>query len=126
MAIQKNQEYYLGLDIGTDSVGYAVTGTDYSLLKYRGEPMWGVMTFEAGNNAEATAPLAVVLTAESSVLRFCRSYLLRKSEKLTQTFLSGGKRACFFRRTAATAFKFFRVEKSRIKNIIAAIPPFTI
>lgn len=51
MAIQKNQEYYLGLDIGTDSVGYAVTGTDYSLLKYRGEPMWGVMTFEAGNNA---------------------------------------------------------------------------
>ncbi len=29
MAIQKNQEYYLGLDIGTDSVGYAVTGTDY-------------------------------------------------------------------------------------------------
>lgn len=51
MAIQKKQEYYLGLDIGTDSVGYAVTGTDYTLLKHRGEPMWGVMTFEEGNNA---------------------------------------------------------------------------
>lgn len=51
MAFAKNQDYYLGLDIGTDSVGYAVTDTAYSLLKYRGEPMWGVMTFEEGQNA---------------------------------------------------------------------------
>lgn len=51
MAFEKNQGYYLGLDIGTDSVGYAVTNTEYSLLKYRGEPMWGVMTFEEGQNA---------------------------------------------------------------------------
>ena len=78
MAIQKNQEYYLGLDIGTDSVGYAVTGTDYSLLKYRGEPMWGVMTFEAGNNAaerRGYSATAAALTAESSALRFCRTSL---------------------------------------------------
>ena len=40
--------YYLGLDVGTDSVGYAVTDTssDYRLVKYRGEPMWGVALFE--------------------------------------------------------------------------------
>ena len=37
----ENREYFLGLDIGTDSVGYAVTDTQYSLLKYRGEPAWG-------------------------------------------------------------------------------------
>lgn len=29
MAVTKNQEYYLGLDIGTDSVGYAVTDKAY-------------------------------------------------------------------------------------------------
>ena len=34
-------EYYLGLDIGTDSVGYAVTDTTYKLKKFKGEPMWG-------------------------------------------------------------------------------------
>lgn len=45
------QEYYLGLDIGTDSVGYAVTGPRYSLLKFKGEPMWGTHLFEGGQEA---------------------------------------------------------------------------
>lgn len=35
MAMQKDQDYYLGLDIGTDFVGYAATNPDYSLLKYK-------------------------------------------------------------------------------------------
>ncbi|MBR3416055.1 MAG: type II CRISPR RNA-guided endonuclease Cas9, partial [Clostridia bacterium] len=45
----KNEKYFLGLDIGTDSVGYAVTDTspEYKLLKHRGEPMWGVSLFDA-------------------------------------------------------------------------------
>lgn len=43
------KEYYLGLDIGTDSVGYAVTDKEYNLLKFKGEPAWGVHTFEAAN-----------------------------------------------------------------------------
>ena len=44
-------KYYLGLDIGTDSVGYAVTDPGYSLLKYHGEPMWGVHLFEGGKDS---------------------------------------------------------------------------
>lgn len=48
-----SKKYYLGLDIGTDSVGYAVTDKQYALLKYHGEPMWGVTLFDAaGLNAE--------------------------------------------------------------------------
>ena len=46
-----NQDYYIGLDIGTDSVGWAVTDTDYNLLKFKGEPMWGAHLFEAGKQA---------------------------------------------------------------------------
>lgn len=42
----KDKNYYLGLDIGTDSVGYAVTSDQYDLLRYRGEPMWGVHLFD--------------------------------------------------------------------------------
>ena len=34
-----NEKYYLGLDIGTDSVGYAVTDENYKPIKFRGEPM---------------------------------------------------------------------------------------
>ncbi len=50
----KNQKaYYLGLDIGTDSVGYAVTDKEYNLLKFHGEPAWGVTIFdEASLNTE--------------------------------------------------------------------------
>lgn len=45
-------KYYLGLDIGTDSVGYAATNDSYDLMKFRGEPVWGVTTFEAASLAE--------------------------------------------------------------------------
>ena len=39
--------YYLGLDIGTNSVGYAVTDPSYHLLKFKGEPMWGAHVLPA-------------------------------------------------------------------------------
>lgn len=42
----KNENYYLGLDVGTDSVGYAVTDEHYNLCKYKGNSMWGVTLFE--------------------------------------------------------------------------------
>lgn len=42
-------EYFLGLDIGTDSVGYAATDNRYKLLKFKGEPMWGSHLFDPAN-----------------------------------------------------------------------------
>lgn len=47
----QNTGYYLGLDIGTNSVGYAVTDENYNLLKHGGEPMWGSHIFEEGTAA---------------------------------------------------------------------------
>jgi CRISPR-associated endonuclease Csn1 len=49
--MKKREAYYLGLDIGTDSVGYAVTNQNYDLLKFKGEPMWGTHLFEGGQDA---------------------------------------------------------------------------
>lgn len=51
MFSEKNQKnsgkgYYIGVDIGTDSVGYAVTDKDYSLCKFKGEFMAGATLFE--------------------------------------------------------------------------------
>lgn len=48
----EKKSYYLGLDIGTDSVGYAVTNCTYDLIKFRGEPVWGATTFEAASLAK--------------------------------------------------------------------------
>ena len=48
---QKCGEYYLGLDIGTNSVGWAVTDTDYNLMRFKGEDMWGARLFDEANSA---------------------------------------------------------------------------
>lgn len=47
----ENKKYFLGLDVGTDSVGYAATDNspDFNLIKHRGEPLWGVTLFEAAD-----------------------------------------------------------------------------
>ncbi|MCT4662673.1 MAG: type II CRISPR RNA-guided endonuclease Cas9 [Tissierellales bacterium] len=51
--MKKIDEYDISLDIGTGSVGYAVTsGTD--LLKFKGKNMWGVSIFRSGETAEKT------------------------------------------------------------------------
>lgn len=45
-------DYYLGLDIGTGSVGWAVTNTHYEVLKSHGKAMWGVRLFDSAETAE--------------------------------------------------------------------------
>ena len=47
MKKEKNFDYYVGLDIGTNSVGYAATDENYNLLKYRQHPVWGVHLFDS-------------------------------------------------------------------------------
>ena len=50
---KKFDEYYLGLDIGTDSVGWAVTNTKYEILRFNSKAMWGIRLFEGGKTAES-------------------------------------------------------------------------
>ena len=50
--VQMSKKYYLGLDIGTNSVGWAVTDENYNLCKYAGKRMWGIRLFEGGETAE--------------------------------------------------------------------------
>ena len=45
------EEYYLGLDIGTSSVGWAVTDPSYNILEYRRKAMWGIHLFDEGQTA---------------------------------------------------------------------------
>lgn len=48
-----SKEYYLGLDMGTSSVGWAVTDKDYNLVRAKGKDLWGVRLFkEAETSAE--------------------------------------------------------------------------
>ena len=45
----REEKIYVGLDIGTDSVGFAATNQDYVLKKFHDEPIWGVTLFEEAN-----------------------------------------------------------------------------
>lgn len=47
-----NQKYYIGLDIGTNAVGWAVTEPSYKLKKANGKDLWGVRMFEAAQTCE--------------------------------------------------------------------------
>lgn len=47
-----SKDYYLGLDIGTDSVGWAVTDTDYRILKFKGNAMWGTHITDEAKTAK--------------------------------------------------------------------------
>lgn len=49
----ENKKYFIGLDIGTSSVGYCVTDMDYNVIKRNGHDMWGVMLFDEASTAEA-------------------------------------------------------------------------
>ena len=79
MIEDRYSEYYLGLDIGTDSVGWCVTDPSYNVLKYKGKAMWGVRLFDPANTA-----------AERRMFRTARRRLHRKQQrvKITQELLS--------------------------------------
>lgn len=44
-------KYYLGLDMGTNSVGWAVTDANYNLLKAKGKDLWGIREFNEASTA---------------------------------------------------------------------------
>jgi len=46
-------DYFLGFDIGTDSVGWAVTNENYDILKLNNKAMWGIHLFESGKTAQS-------------------------------------------------------------------------
>lgn len=47
----ENKKYFIGLDIGTDSVGCAVTDTDYNILRKKKNLLWGVSLFDGAEQA---------------------------------------------------------------------------
>ncbi|MCK6130773.1 type II CRISPR RNA-guided endonuclease Cas9 [Parvimonas micra] len=52
MGKQEFNDYYLGFDIGTNSVGWAVTDQQYKLLRFNKKDMWGSRLFEEAKTAK--------------------------------------------------------------------------
>ena len=47
------KKFYLGMDIGTDSVGMACTDEQYNLLRAKGKDLWAVRLFNEAQDASA-------------------------------------------------------------------------
>lgn len=48
----KKEDYFVGIDAGTGSVGMAVTDPDYQLIKIHGQPFWSTRLFDSAETAE--------------------------------------------------------------------------
>lgn len=46
------QDYFLGLDMGTGSLGWAVTDGTYQIIRKHGKALWGTRLFESASTAE--------------------------------------------------------------------------
>ena len=89
--------YYVGFDIGTKSVGWAVTDEGYSILKKNGKALWGARQFPEAQKA-----------VERRGFRIARRRLERREQRLTQL------RDIFAKAVAAVDPAFFqRMEESR-------------
>ena len=51
MKKQQFSDYYLGFDIGTNSVGWCVTDLNYNILKFNKKDMWGSRLFDEAKTA---------------------------------------------------------------------------
>lgn len=45
-------DYFMGLDLGTGSLGWAVTDKQYEIIRAHGKALWGVRLFDSANTAE--------------------------------------------------------------------------
>jgi len=70
------KNYYIGIDMGTDSVGWAVTDEEYRLLKSKGRDLWGSYLFE---EAQAAAQRRSFRTARRRTARTRQRLLLLQS-----------------------------------------------
>lgn len=52
MGKQEFKDYYLGFDIGTNSVGWSVTDQQYKILRFNKKDMWGSRLFEEAKTAK--------------------------------------------------------------------------
>ena len=95
--IRPHSPYYIGLDVGTNSVGWAVTDPEYNVLRFKGNSMWGARLFEEAKPA-----------ADRRAARIARRRLERRKQRLLylEEFFSaeiGKSDPLFFRRLHESA-----------------------
>jgi CRISPR-associated endonuclease Csn1 len=83
------RDYFIGLDAGTDSIGWAVTDEQYRLQKARGQDMWGSYLFDPADTAEKRRGFRTArrrLARTHQRLMLLQKLFAEETEKVDPTF----------------------------------------
>jgi len=106
----KKANYYLGLDIGTDSVGYAVTDEKYNLLKFHGEPAWGTTVFDRAALSEERRAFRTSrrrLDRRQQRVALVRELMAKEIEKVDSKFYVRLQASALFREDVGEPYTLF-------------------
>ena len=84
------QEYFLGLDLGTGSVGWCVTDTDYQILKKNRKPAIGSVLFSTADTAKGRRTVRCArrrLRRQQERIRCLQELYAEELEKVDEGFL---------------------------------------
>jgi CRISPR-associated endonuclease Csn1 len=109
--MRQNEDYFLGLDLGTGSLGWAVTDTNYNLLRAKGKALWGIRLFES-------AETAIECRGYRSVRRniFRKKWRAKLFEELFASEIAKVDPAFFIRLKESRLWEDDRSDENRQKN----------
>lgn len=84
-----DKDYYVGLDMGTSSVGWAVTDENYNILRAKGKDLWGVRLFPEAETAEKRRQFRVArrrLAREKARIAFLKEVFEEEISKVDPGF----------------------------------------
>lgn len=106
--------YYIGLDIGTDSVGWAVTDKNFNIVRKNGKHLWGIRLFP---EAKTAVDRRAARTARKRTQR--RRARILALRELIGHYITAGDSEFFNRLDNSFAFKWEDQEKrKRVKKSI--------
>lgn len=105
---------YVGLDIGTDSVGYAVTDEKYNLLKFHGSDAWGSTIFDAASLKQERSSFRSVrrrLERKKQRIRFLQEIFAKEIAKVDERFFIRMEGSYLWRDDTIDKFTLFEDEE---------------
>ena len=128
----KIMNYFVGLDIGTESVGWAVTDEGYAILKKNGHALWGVRQFRKRKRRKNAGYIALQggdCSAGSRRLAMLRDIFAPEIAQVDLRSFSAWKRASFWSQTNAPsapllwdAIHCFQISATATATITASFP----
>lgn len=107
---EKNmRDYFIGLDLGTNSVGWAVTDIDYNLMKANRKYLWGVRLFDTANTAkDRRMHRAARRRNQRKVqrLNLLKEIFEKELEKVDKNFLLGLKESSYHKNDRSNPVNF--------------------